>query len=173
MCPTLWDPMGCSLPGYSAHGIFQARVLEWVAISFSRRSSRPRDWTQVSRIVGRHFTIWATREVLYTLIMCLFIIYIVLKCWGKHCFMSPNTVTMPGLNFTPLLSSYRYFPLQKVALDYSIHLTVQTIWIIKIFQLPGAFSFSTPFFSPHYLWCMYFGIVRGICIKKAFPYWIP
>ena len=44
-------------------GIFQARILEWVAISFSRRSSRPRDWTQVSRIIGWRFTVWATREV--------------------------------------------------------------------------------------------------------------
>ena len=44
--PTLCDPMDCSsLPGSSIHGIFQARILEWVAISFSRRSSRPRDWT--------------------------------------------------------------------------------------------------------------------------------
>ena len=62
-CPTFCDPMDCSLPGSSVHGIFQARILEWVAISFSRRSSRPRDWTQVSCIVGRRFTIWATREV--------------------------------------------------------------------------------------------------------------
>ena len=62
-CPTLCDPMDCSLPGSSIHGIFQARVLEWVAISFSRGSSWPRDWTQVSRIAGRRFTIWATREV--------------------------------------------------------------------------------------------------------------
>ena len=61
-CPTLCDPMDCSLPGSSVHGIFQARVLEWVAISFSRGSSQPRDWTQVSRIVGRRFTIWATRD---------------------------------------------------------------------------------------------------------------
>ena len=56
------DPMDCSLPGFSVHGIFQARVLEWVAISFSRRSSLPRDWTRVSYIVGRCFTVWATRE---------------------------------------------------------------------------------------------------------------
>ena len=55
--------MDCSLPGSSVHGIFQARVLEWVTISFSRRSSQPRIWTRVSRIVGRRFTIWATREV--------------------------------------------------------------------------------------------------------------
>ena len=62
LCPTLCDPMDCSLPGSSVHGIFQAMVLEWIAISFSRWSSRPRDWTQVSRIVDRSFTTWATRE---------------------------------------------------------------------------------------------------------------
>ena len=52
LCPTLWDPMDCSLPGCSVHGIYQARILEWVAISFSRRSSRPRDRTRVSRILA-------------------------------------------------------------------------------------------------------------------------
>ena len=52
-----------TLPGFSVHGIFQARVLEWVTISFFRRCSRPGDWTPVSRIVGRHFTLWATRMV--------------------------------------------------------------------------------------------------------------
>ena len=62
-CPTLCDPMECSLPGFSVHGIFKAIVLEWIAISFSRGSSQPRDWTQVSRIVDRCFTVWATREV--------------------------------------------------------------------------------------------------------------
>ena len=55
--------MDCSLPGSSVHGILQARILEWVAFSFSRGSSQPRGWTQVSRIVGI-FTIWATREAL-------------------------------------------------------------------------------------------------------------
>ena len=58
----LCNPIDCSLPGSSIHGIFQARVLEWVAISFSRGSSWPRDRPQVSRIAGRHFTVWATRE---------------------------------------------------------------------------------------------------------------
>ena len=62
LCPTLYDPMDCSLPGSSLHGILQARVLEWVAISFSRGSSRPRDQTRVSCIPGRHFNLWATRE---------------------------------------------------------------------------------------------------------------
>ena len=57
--------MDCSLPGSSVHGILQARILEWVAISFSRGSSQPRDRTRVSCIAGRFFfTSWATREFL-------------------------------------------------------------------------------------------------------------
>ena len=64
-CPTLCNPMDyCSPPGSSIHGILQARILEWVAIAFSRGSSWPRDRTQVSHIAGRHFNLWATREVL-------------------------------------------------------------------------------------------------------------
>ena len=62
LCPTLCNPMDCSPPGSSLHGILQARLLEWVAIAFSRGFSRPRDQTQVSRIVGRYFNLWATRE---------------------------------------------------------------------------------------------------------------
>ena len=61
-CLTLCNPIDCSLSGSSIHGIFQARVLEWTAISFSRGSSRPRTRTPVSHIAGRFFTIWATRE---------------------------------------------------------------------------------------------------------------
>ena len=54
---TLCNPMD-----YTVHGILQARILEWVAVPFSRASSQPRDWTQVSHIVGGFFTNWATRE---------------------------------------------------------------------------------------------------------------
>ena len=61
-CLTLCDPMDCSLPGSSVHGILQAIVLEWIAISFSRGSSQPRARTWVSHTVDRHFTVWATRE---------------------------------------------------------------------------------------------------------------
>ena len=59
---TLCDPMDCSPAGSSVHGIFQTRMLEWVAISFSRGSSQPRERTQVSRIAGRGFNLWATTE---------------------------------------------------------------------------------------------------------------
>ena len=58
--PTLCDPMDCGLPGSSVHGILQARILEWIAIPFSRGSFWPRDLTWVSCIAGRSFTIWAT-----------------------------------------------------------------------------------------------------------------
>ena len=57
LCLTLCDPIDCSLPGPSVHGIFQAIVLEWMAISFSRGSSQPRARTQVSCILDRRFTI--------------------------------------------------------------------------------------------------------------------
>ena len=90
-CPTLCNPMDYSPPGSSVHGILQARTLEWVAISFSRGSSWPREWTQASCIAGRFFTIWATREapkwawnilsnglVLSTQIHCF------LKSWGSN-----------------------------------------------------------------------------------------
>ena len=58
LCLTLCGPLD-----YSVHGILQARILEWVAFPFSRGSSQPRDWTQVSRTAGEFFTSWATREV--------------------------------------------------------------------------------------------------------------
>ena len=69
MCPTLCDPMDSSPPGSSVHGIFQARILEWVAMSSSRGSSRPRDGTHVSVSCGPctgkrslyHCTTWVLR----------------------------------------------------------------------------------------------------------------
>ena len=56
-CPTLCDPVDCSPPSFSVHGILQARILEWVAISFSSASSQPRDQIQVTCIAARFFTI--------------------------------------------------------------------------------------------------------------------
>ena len=61
-CPTPCNPMDCSPPGSSVHGILQAGILEWVTTPSSRGSSQLRDRTQVSCIAGRFFTIWATRE---------------------------------------------------------------------------------------------------------------
>ena len=87
MSASLW-PMDCSLPDSSIHEILQARIPVWVAIRFSKGSARPRDWTQFSWIVGRFFTIWATREVLrisinlkfYNFLASIFLIFL------KYCF---------------------------------------------------------------------------------------
>ena len=64
LCLTLCNPMDCSPPGSSVHGILHASILERVAIPFSRGSFQHRDWTWVSCIAGRCFTIWAIREAL-------------------------------------------------------------------------------------------------------------
>ena len=56
-CLTLCNPLDCSSPGSSVHGILQAKILEWVAIPFSRESSQSRDRTQVSCIADRFFTV--------------------------------------------------------------------------------------------------------------------
>ena len=63
-CLTVCNPMDWSPPGSYVHGILQTKIMVWVAISSSRGSSQPKDWTSICHIVGRLFTVWATREAL-------------------------------------------------------------------------------------------------------------
>ena len=80
-----FNPMDCTPPGSSVHGILQARILEWVASPFSRGSSQPRDQNWVSCTAGRFFTIWATREArIAQLKPCLL---------PERCYQSPITLT--------------------------------------------------------------------------------
>ena len=83
----LCNPMNCSSPGSSVHGIFQARTLEWIAMSLVRGSYRPRDWAWVSCIAGRVFIVWATREAL-----------IILKNRSNYWFFSLNKLQKQGFN---------------------------------------------------------------------------
>ena len=99
-CSTLCDSMDCSLPGSSAHGIFQARVLEWLAISFSRGSSRPRDWTQISCIVGRRFPIWVTRKSKHVLQFKGLLFFIIYLFWPHH-MACGILVPRPGIEHVP------------------------------------------------------------------------
>ena len=109
-CPTLWDPMECSLPGSSFHWILQAKVLEWVAISFSRGSSRPRDRTQVSSIPGRCFNLWATRE----------------QGWSHLNLLSPRPMFFTTvLDYLPPCSRVHPF------------LVVSTVAVLTLFQDPN------------------------------------
>ena len=67
-CPTVCDPINCSLPGSSVHGILEARILEGKKKKKKKNTgvrSQPRDWTRVSHTAGRVFTVWATREAHY------------------------------------------------------------------------------------------------------------
>ena len=73
----------CNPMDYTVHGILQDRILEWVAFPFSRASSQPRDQTQVSRIAGRFFTSWATREIQ--------------EYWSGYPIPSPADLPDPGI----------------------------------------------------------------------------
>ena len=84
-CPTLCDPMDHSPPGSSVLGILQARILEWVAMSFSRGSSQPRDWSWALHIAGRLFTIWAAREALSNCWECYLEIFHYLAALSLSC----------------------------------------------------------------------------------------
>ena len=92
LCPTLCDPMDCNPPGSSVHGILQARILEWVAVPFSKGSSQPRDPTQISHNEGRFFTVWTTKEAPKG------------RCWGclLRCLGNKVAVTRIGPLKCPL-----------------------------------------------------------------------
>ena len=78
---TLCNPMDCSPPGSSVHGILQARILEWVAISSSRGSSRSRDWTRVSCTAGRFITIKPhSFKILFSKILNILCVFLFCKC---------------------------------------------------------------------------------------------
>ena len=89
------NPMDCSPPGSSAHRILQARILEWVVISFSTGSSWPRDQTGGSCIAGRFFTVWTSKEAHNIYIQQPYWLY----CWNipwKQLFLTTSTFTVPG-----------------------------------------------------------------------------
>ena len=107
-CPTLCDPMDCSLPGSSIHGIFQARILEWVAVPFSRVSSESRDQSQVSCIAGRFITIWASRESLQRYK------YLLSGSSGKFCWPLFYTVEFMLSCLTLQVLSWQFVPIQAI-----------------------------------------------------------
>ena len=144
-CPTLWDPMDYGPSGSSVHEIFQTRILEWVAISFSRGSSRPRDWTQVSCTAGRFFTDWATREA-----------YLI--CFSSNEFrwyqlMFISNVTLQekcevNCTLTRVVSKLRHF---RRNLWYKQNYCISNGWDVK----------SAPFLDPTDTWRMGSGRQRA------------
>ena len=122
--------MYCSLPGSSVHGIFQARILECVAISFSRGSSPHRDQTQVSPIAGRLFTVWTTREGFsYSSVQLLSRVRLFVTPW--------IAARQASLSITNSRSSFRLTSIASV-MPSSI---LGTYW-------PGEFLFQYPIILP-------------------------
>ena len=98
--------MDRSLPGSSVCRIFQARMLQWVAIPFSRGSSQPRDRTQVSHVVGRCFSVWAAREVLWSL-SWVQVCHISHSIWSNFdCFPKSKSGTAPCCALVPMLGGW-------------------------------------------------------------------
>ena len=134
LCPTLCDSVDYSPPGSSVHGILQARILEWVAISFSKGSSQPRDQTQVSRVAGRRFNLWATREaqqiytysVLWTLIIKAQ--EMMLKFWiNPFLFFFFFDKSFSNQSFT----TYYQKPKNQIHSDNVCSLVICSIWILE------------------------------------------
>ena len=127
LCPTFCNPLD-----YTVHGILQARILEWVAIPFSRESSQPRDQTQVSHIAGGFFTSWATRETQ--------------EYWSGWPISSPVDLPDPGIELgsltlqedslpTELSGNIAYLP------QISLLLYCQAFWRSDLFS-PFLFSYQ-------------------------------
>ena len=146
-CPTLCNPVDCSPSSSSVHGILQARILEWVAISFSRGPSWPRDQTQVSRITGRHFNLWEN-----TLLLCFFIILNLIKFYLQFFFLS--RIHKIILNFRShricifyyiyilfwykILNWYFFYSFKdNVCFWFMAHCKKQSFWEVHFFPSPA------------------------------------
>jgi len=134
LCLTLWDPIDCSLLGSSVHGIFQAIVLEWIAISFSRGSSQLRARTQVSHIVNRCFTVWATR--------CRVRLFI----WLFSYFLRQACIAMNLPLSTAFTVSHRFWVIVFSFSFVSMHILISVLISSVICWL-----FRSVLFSPHML----------------------
>ena len=127
-CLTLFNPVDGSLSGSSVHGLLQVRILEWVAIPFSRGSSQPRDQIRVSPVAGTFFTVWVIREALVNMTklilnpvdqhrgiialdnICKALSYsLVLHGRCRVTLVPPNSVLLPSPTLYPNSKNYRQF----------------------------------------------------------------
>ena len=164
-CPTLCDPMDCNLPGSSIHRIFQAIALEWIAISFASGSSRPRDRTQVSRIVDRRFTVWATREQWVAIPFSSFsqprdqtqVSHIVGSFFTIWATREAQLLTWLHQN-----DQNEHWASQQQEIHTALILfpTLQTLW--ELYQLFPLMSTGVLFRGPHYILLFFFDLLQSI-----------
>ena len=145
-CPTLWDPVDYSPPGSSIHGIFKARILQWVAISYSKGSSQPRDWTCTSSISftgsGVFSTVPPGKQVdmksFIVFIFFFFLVFIwfsgvILRYWGFPCGSAgkESACSVGDLGSIPVLGispgEGKGYPLQYSSLENSMDCIVHGI----------------------------------------------
>ena len=136
-CPILCDLVDCSLPGSSIHGVLQAIIPEWVAISFSRESSQPRDWTQVSLIAGRCLTLWATREAWFHLLKSYFMSYTNISSFLCISAVSKYTATIYYLSsfLSPLSSLHTSLFLFSFRICCKLNLFSHLIFSVNVHKL--------------------------------------
>ena len=149
---TLCDPMGCSLPGPSVCGILQARILEWVAISFSKGTSLSRDQTWVSCMAGCFFTVWAVLDYLRPPLY--------LRAHGNY--SNEPISTLPALSTLPspclLMQSTSYVnahPWFLFTSDWGSVLSSLLYWVLPWVALLGVLCLCLP----------------GICEYNLLPSW--
>ena len=139
LCPTLCDPMDCTSQAPLVRELFQAIVLEWVAISFYRGSSQPRDRTRVSCIVGRRFTAWATSAVQKVLLIIYFIYVAATAKSLQSCLTlcDPTDGLLPGSSVPGILQTRT---LEWVAISFSNAWK----WKVKVKSLSRVWLLATP-----------------------------
>ena len=137
-CPILCDPVDCSLPGSSIHGILQARILEWVTISFSKGSSQLGDRTRVFGIAGNHFSLLATRESPRQAIHKELLLR--LHLWGdlRGDIQGPCSVRFSGQEFCIAQSS----PGARTASSCLLHLLPPVVTAQRFLELPVCAAYT-------------------------------
>ena len=132
-------PVDCSPPGSSVYRIFQARIVEWIAISFSKGSSRPRNQTKVSCVAGRFFTYWERREAWYIayLFTMTYIIGNILSV-----FLWYNQLSMMYFSYYILVSSVCWYPLKNLCI------------ILYVSDIDFCFYFLVFFFFFFFFFCI-------------------
>ena len=131
--------MDCNPPGSSVHGLLQARILEWVAIPNSRGSSWPREWTQVSCITGRFFTIWATRKAISSVQFSCSVIRLFVTSW--------TAALLASLSITNSWNLFKLMSIESVMPSNLSSSVVPFSSCLQSFLASGSFPMSQFFTS--------------------------
>ena len=133
-CLTLCDPMDCSLPGSPVHGILQTRILEWVTIPFSRRSSLPRDQTCIFCIAGVFFTTEPGKPThIFTNIYDIYIYKNINICYICVCMHTYVDMSLSFLKYIYILYIYKYIYLYFYIIYIYIYKCIYLYFILYIY----------------------------------------